>query len=48
MKKRALPQAHLGGMSAKLEGYQTITGNIQRQISTYSESRAVRKETASA
>lgn len=47
-KKRALPQAHLGGMSAKLEGYQTITGNIQRQISTYSESRAVRKETASA
>lgn len=24
-------------MSAKLEGYQTITGNIQRQISTYSE-----------
>lgn len=31
-------------MSAKLEGYQTITGNIQRQISTYSECRVVRRK----
>lgn len=31
-------------MTAKLEVYQTITGNIQRQISTYSECRAVRRK----
>lgn len=35
---------HLGMASAKLAGYQDISENIQKQISTYSECSAAKTE----